>query len=535
MGICPRCTGKDGAHYMECVVGRLFERLMGADYPWKAPVAPISPAQESAFEKLVAQTEEFEARAATPERVAEMIQAAEADLASELPARDDDYTAEAIDRATDDEKPETEQERIFNAVKAEEPKPAPKPVTDKRATVPMHKGKRGTWRLSDDAKAAIDLFASECLEKGTFHDSILPSRLEQMYNEWCHTVDGPTMTGQVFGRAIQHAGLIVRRQMSDKEMRELGLTVRGQYVTGWRVKGEPAADPKVIPAAFSGGSTRSDTVAAVAQFADECLILGNPAPSETPWNQRTDWVPAYAVHEAYNTWVKEMHPELTELPQRHVTGGMRTLGYPTRQSLIINGTKPMLFYGVKLRPRLNWGQPRVSEVVSSEPEGDSTTAAIREIMKAAKKRPTPEPEPEPTPEPEAPAATVTQIAERRDANNGWHKPAFSGAASSGGQAPVLTLEALEAENATRGDKATNGYVYDGPRPGKEIPKEYREVVLDLLKLPGWRYAPHGNRGKGKPRVWNPVGKMLCLPNTPSDQKGLMATKTMLKNSLGAPL
>lgn len=56
---------------------------------------------------------------------------------------------------------------------------------------------------------------------------------------------------------------------------------------------------------------------------------------------------------------------------------------------------------------------------------------------------------------------------------------------------------------------------DTDRPGREIPKEYREVVIDLIDDQGWRYS---NRGKGYPKLY-PADKnmaIITIARTPSD-------------------
>lgn len=56
------------------------------------------------------------------------------------------------------------------------------------------------------------------------------------------------------------------------------------------------------------------------------------------------------------------------------------------------------------------------------------------------------------------------------------------------------------------------------RPGREIPKEYREVVAELIDHQGWRYT----RGKRHPTLYPAAVAQpaLPVPTTPSDRRGL---------------
>lgn len=59
----------------------------------------------------------------------------------------------------------------------------------------------------------------------------------------------------------------------------------------------------------------------------------------------------------------------------------------------------------------------------------------------------------------------------------------------------------------------------GDRPGREIPKEYREIVEYLIDQHGWRYSASG---KGYPKLYpsDPAMPMMTIPKTPSDRRGL---------------
>lgn len=77
------------------------------------------------------------------------------------------------------------------------------------------------------------------------------------------------------------------------------------------------------------------------------------------------------------------------------------------------------------------------------------------------------------------------------------------------------------------------YRYTGPRPGNEIPKDYRDLLEPLWEIPGWAYAPRNNNGGGKPRLTSPDGTGYSLANTPSDRRAILNVKAQLRR-LGAP-
>lgn len=64
----------------------------------------------------------------------------------------------------------------------------------------------------------------------------------------------------------------------------------------------------------------------------------------------------------------------------------------------------------------------------------------------------------------------------------------------------------------------NENIQGGSLPGREIPKEFREVVVELVRNQGWRYElPKGN---GYPRLFPPdkAKGMLTVPKTPAVNK-----------------
>lgn len=67
--------------------------------------------------------------------------------------------------------------------------------------------------------------------------------------------------------------------------------------------------------------------------------------------------------------------------------------------------------------------------------------------------------------------------------------------------------------------------------GKEIPKEYREIVTHLVANQGWRY----DRTHGKHPMVFPADKSkagIPVPTSPGDQRGLRNFIAMVKRANG---
>ena len=58
------------------------------------------------------------------------------------------------------------------------------------------------------------------------------------------------------------------------------------------------------------------------------------------------------------------------------------------------------------------------------------------------------------------------------------------------------------------------------RVGRELPKEYREIVAELVANQGWRYD--SRRGGGHPCIYpaDVTKPMLVIPTTPGDRRGI---------------
>jgi hypothetical protein len=56
------------------------------------------------------------------------------------------------------------------------------------------------------------------------------------------------------------------------------------------------------------------------------------------------------------------------------------------------------------------------------------------------------------------------------------------------------------------------------RPGREIPKEYREIVAHQIRTLGWRYDVGGRH----PKLWpaDRAFNFIPVPTTPSDHRAL---------------
>jgi hypothetical protein len=74
-------------------------------------------------------------------------------------------------------------------------------------------------------------------------------------------------------------------------------------------------------------------------------------------------------------------------------------------------------------------------------------------------------------------------------------------------------------------------VRDSDIVGREIPKEYADIVRALVNRQGWRYD---KGGKGHPKVWPPdkSKRALPVPTTPGDQRSLRNFIAQVRRSGG---
>lgn len=56
------------------------------------------------------------------------------------------------------------------------------------------------------------------------------------------------------------------------------------------------------------------------------------------------------------------------------------------------------------------------------------------------------------------------------------------------------------------------------KPGRELPKDFRIIALELTGNQGWRYRI--NRGHGMLYPADPAQPVLIVPTTPSDHRAL---------------
>lgn len=69
------------------------------------------------------------------------------------------------------------------------------------------------------------------------------------------------------------------------------------------------------------------------------------------------------------------------------------------------------------------------------------------------------------------------------------------------------------------------------RPGREIPKDYRAIVADLVDNQGWRYD---SSRKGHPMLY-PADRSqsaMPVPTTPGDQRSLLNFRAQVRRKGG---
>ena len=56
------------------------------------------------------------------------------------------------------------------------------------------------------------------------------------------------------------------------------------------------------------------------------------------------------------------------------------------------------------------------------------------------------------------------------------------------------------------------------RPGREVPKDYREVIIHLIDSQGWTYQKPRGGGYPQLRPADPARSPVKVPKTPSSQR-----------------
>jgi hypothetical protein len=69
------------------------------------------------------------------------------------------------------------------------------------------------------------------------------------------------------------------------------------------------------------------------------------------------------------------------------------------------------------------------------------------------------------------------------------------------------------------------------KPGREIPKEYREIVTHLIDTQGWRYDASRS---GHPKLFpaDPSQRMIPVPTTPGDRRSFANWASLIKRAGG---
>lgn len=617
---CPRCFGKDGAHYLGCIVGQFFERLLGANYPWQAPDDRREHVERMAAYETRNQVIDDLRRELERERVGgseledevirlrkqlEKVGKDESDVDTSAPVEVVEEFA-PIEVINEVELPIGSSTPNVTLPSDWEPEPEPtEPVVglrDDEALVPdvvesttnwpaairalrqrkgwsqrqlaeqlnlsnqaVNQWESGMSRPRPEAQAklrelsldetryqqpaapdesmtadkpmtgaeAADAFFADptMIATGRRTDYAFMTDLMWAYETlWREGKNAPEVSERALALAAQRRKLRKGKPLDRRNTEALGGGVQRTAYYGIKlVPTPPAAAPERKTRGFLGttGST-GDVKAAVEMFLETRTVDDQGAS-----------VKVRDLHAAYEKWRHVIDGPSVDtrifglaLPRRYET---IELPDEAARSGRIRGRA-----GLRLLPD---GEPAAKEA-DPQPRrphlNDDDTQAVRELMKAAKvaaRGPVPSRMAEYVQEVVAEAPPLTD--EQKDklrllikppTNNGWDLYPRSEAPG-----PVVTdTEPLVLDTPVESPAAPTRRrtVYLADRPGKELTKEYRELVRDLCAH-GFRYYRTGPNGKGKPRVVNPEGKLFALPNTPSDVKGLMASKTMLKNNLGA--
>ena len=70
------------------------------------------------------------------------------------------------------------------------------------------------------------------------------------------------------------------------------------------------------------------------------------------------------------------------------------------------------------------------------------------------------------------------------------------------------------------------------RPGREIPKDYRDIITHLIDNEGWSYKLPAGGGYPQLRPADPVHPPIQVPRTPSSQRRLRNFQAQVRRSGG---
>lgn len=302
--------------------------------------------------------------------------------------------------------------------------------------------------------------------------------------------------GTSFEERLDYAAV----KLAEFQGAELAARIAQAAGPGVTVTATPASPAEVqafdtVVEAFAGASLLDEARASVALDRDQTHVVGEPTPpapkttassvgdelraatelfvSEfiVPAEPR-DYVTSPQLADAYRAWRPTIDaPEANPMREVRALGvAMRGLGYRGRQDHRISGADG------KSRPQCYFGvQLKPSEPARSEPEPEAKA--------------------------ETPADYTTRIR----------------------------------EIAQKARHASAVVIDKGDRPGRELVDDtIREYARVLVKEQGWTYYKNNANSGGKPRIINPEGKSLTLPNTPSDFRASKNTRAQLRR-MGANL
>lgn len=278
---CPSCGGLHGAHYLGCYIGKVLQRWLGPAYPlWGTEFLALQTALKSPAEQAAALDDDVIAevlRQAAPAPVSVVptgVGTPEPPTPA-MPARDDDYTEAAVERAEaatpapDSDTPEPgivetpespvsvyhlparyldlmiqQQERDRQPLVRQ----AVQQVSvrdEEQASVPAAPQPEGS-RVSPNTRerdAALDLFIEERVAATDDHLTAVPApTILEAYHRWAERHDMPKVAPTALGTAMTRVGHTDRRQASKAESAALGMQGRPILYFGIRLKSFAEAD-----------------------------------------------------------------------------------------------------------------------------------------------------------------------------------------------------------------------------------------------------------------------------------------------------